>query len=165
VLGNAAQNHGELAALLRAVAPVEELVASIQYRRLTIDSVCRLRHSRDVSQHTVQHRSTTDLVKGVLGNNSEKGAAFVLTAFLDSSAHFMRSDVTATLDADSELVRGKIFCSDRCDFSDERLDDGPTCCGPDGDRSSSAVDFCVASTWADAKRCITDAGMLPSIKR
>jgi hypothetical protein len=77
----------------------------------------------------------------------------------------MRSDVTARLDADSDLVRGKIFCSDRCDFSDERLEDGSTCCGPDGDRSSSAADFLAASTWADAKRGITNAGMLPSIKR
>jgi hypothetical protein len=94
---------------------------------------------RDVSQHTVQHRCATDLVKRVLGINSENGAAVVLTGFLDSNAHFMRNDVTAGLDTDSKLVRGKIFCGDRCNFSDEPPEDGAAGCGPDGDRSGAAI--------------------------
>jgi hypothetical protein len=139
VLANAAHKYGELAALLRAFARGEERGASFQWRRLTIVSVYLPHHSRGVSQHTVLHRSATDLVKGVLGINSEKGAAVVLTVFPENSAHFIRNDITAGLDADSELVRGKIFCGDRCDFSDECLEDGPACCAPDGDRSSTAV--------------------------
>jgi hypothetical protein len=77
----------------------------------------------------------------------------------------MRNDITAGLDADSELVRGKIFCGDRCDFRMSALRIARRVVVPMAIGRAPSFDFRVASTWAYAKRGITDAGMLPSIKR